>query len=203
MLYFLLYEKLSPLISGFRVFRYVTSRTAFASLTALFLCIALGPWLIGKLRQVKATGRIVLEFKSNSASLDSIPAMSLEDGDIFVIPSVPSSVSVVGAVYNQSAFLYQKERHAGNYLHMAGGPNRTADFKRSFIIRADGSVVGRVAAGGPWSSSFKDLSMHPGDSIVIPEKIYNPASMSGLINAVTMFSQLAVGGGTVGYLLTR
>jgi phospho-N-acetylmuramoyl-pentapeptide-transferase len=51
MLYILLYEKLSPLISPFRVFRYVTSRTAFASLTALFLCIVLGPWLIGKLRQ--------------------------------------------------------------------------------------------------------------------------------------------------------
>jgi phospho-N-acetylmuramoyl-pentapeptide-transferase len=47
MLYFLLYENLSPVVSGFRVFRYVTSRTAFASLTALFLCIALGPWLIG------------------------------------------------------------------------------------------------------------------------------------------------------------
>ncbi len=51
MLYFLLYEKLAPLVSWFRVFRYVTSRTAFASLTALFLCIALGPWLIAKLRQ--------------------------------------------------------------------------------------------------------------------------------------------------------
>jgi len=162
-----------------------------------------GQDLIGKLRQVKATGRIVLEFKSDSVGLDSIPAITLEDGDTFVVPSIPSSVSVVGAVYNQSAFLYQKERHAGNYLHMAGGPNRTADFKRSFIIRADGSVVGRVAVGGPWSTSFKDLSMHPGDSIVIPEKIYNPASMSGLINAVTMFSQLAVGGGTIGYLLTR
>src|SRR5229473_6203817 len=51
MLYFLLYEKLFPYISGFRVFRYTTFRTAFASLTALFLCIALGPWLIGKLRE--------------------------------------------------------------------------------------------------------------------------------------------------------
>src|SRR5260370_37330943 len=48
---FLLYEKLFPYISGFRVFRYTTFRTAFASLTALFLCIALGPWLIGKLRE--------------------------------------------------------------------------------------------------------------------------------------------------------
>src|SRR5579885_1112801 len=51
MLYFLLYEKLYPYISPFRVFRYNTFRTAFASLTALFLCIALGPWLIHKLRQ--------------------------------------------------------------------------------------------------------------------------------------------------------
>jgi phospho-N-acetylmuramoyl-pentapeptide-transferase len=51
MLYFLLYEHLFRYASPLRVFRYVTFRTAFASLTALFLCIALGPWLIGKLRQ--------------------------------------------------------------------------------------------------------------------------------------------------------
>src|SRR5579864_7059510 len=51
MLYFLLYEKLFPYVSGFRVFRYTTFRTAFASLTALFLCVALGPWLIAKLRE--------------------------------------------------------------------------------------------------------------------------------------------------------
>src|ERR1017187_3919710 len=51
MLYFLLYELLYKRISPLRVFGYTTSRTAFASLTALFLCIALGPWLIHKLRQ--------------------------------------------------------------------------------------------------------------------------------------------------------
>jgi len=50
MLYFLLYEQLFKYVSPLRVFGYTTSRTAFASLTALFLCIALGPWLINKLR---------------------------------------------------------------------------------------------------------------------------------------------------------
>ncbi len=50
MLYFLLYEQLYRRISPLRVFGYTTSRTAFASLTALFLCVALGPWLINKLR---------------------------------------------------------------------------------------------------------------------------------------------------------
>src|SRR5215203_6030101 len=51
MLYYLLYELMSRQVSPFRVFRYITFRTAFASLTALFLCVVLGPWLIGKLRQ--------------------------------------------------------------------------------------------------------------------------------------------------------
>ena len=50
MLYFLLYEQLYRHFSPFRLFSYVTARTAFASLTALFLCVALGPWLINKLR---------------------------------------------------------------------------------------------------------------------------------------------------------
>lgn len=51
MLYWLLYEQLFPYFSPLRVFRYVTFRTAFASLTALFLCLILGPWLIARLRQ--------------------------------------------------------------------------------------------------------------------------------------------------------
>ena len=51
MFYWLLYEWLYPHISPFRIFRYVTFRTAAASLTALFLCIVLGPWLIRKLKE--------------------------------------------------------------------------------------------------------------------------------------------------------
>jgi phospho-N-acetylmuramoyl-pentapeptide-transferase len=52
MLYWLLYEQLYPYLSPLRVFRYVTFRTAFAGLTALFLCLLLGPWVIAKLRQL-------------------------------------------------------------------------------------------------------------------------------------------------------
>ena len=51
MLYWLLFEKLFPVFSPARVFGYVTFRTAFASLTALFLSIWLGPLLIRKLRE--------------------------------------------------------------------------------------------------------------------------------------------------------
>ena len=51
MLYWLFYEKLFHVFTPFRVFGYATFRTAFSSLTALFLCVALGPWLIARLRE--------------------------------------------------------------------------------------------------------------------------------------------------------
>jgi len=53
MLYWLLYEQLYPRFFPFPLFRYITFRTAFASLTALFLCIVLGPWLIARLRRLQ------------------------------------------------------------------------------------------------------------------------------------------------------
>ena len=51
MLYYLFYEKLYPYFSPFRVFRYLTFRTAFASITALLICLLLGPWLIARLKE--------------------------------------------------------------------------------------------------------------------------------------------------------
>jgi phospho-N-acetylmuramoyl-pentapeptide-transferase len=52
MLYWLLYEQLYPYFSPLRVFRYVTFRTAFAGLTALALCLLLGPGVIQRLRRL-------------------------------------------------------------------------------------------------------------------------------------------------------
>jgi phospho-N-acetylmuramoyl-pentapeptide-transferase len=51
MLYWLLYEQLYPTVKVFNVFRYVTLRAMFASLTSLFLCVLLGPWFIKKIRE--------------------------------------------------------------------------------------------------------------------------------------------------------
>ena len=51
MLYWLLYQKLFPSFSPFRIFRYLTFRTVFASLTALFMTLIVGPYVIRKLRE--------------------------------------------------------------------------------------------------------------------------------------------------------
>jgi phospho-N-acetylmuramoyl-pentapeptide-transferase len=51
LLYWLLYQKLFPYFRPFRIFRYLTFRTAFASLTALLIALLIGPYVIEKLRE--------------------------------------------------------------------------------------------------------------------------------------------------------
>ena len=51
MLYWLLYQKLFPYFRYFRIFRYVTFRCVFASLTALLIGLIIGPYVIDRLRQ--------------------------------------------------------------------------------------------------------------------------------------------------------
>ncbi len=84
MLYYLLYEQLYRYFSPFRVFSYVTFRTAFASLTALFLCIALGPWLINKLRQFQIGQYIREEGPKSHQKKAGTPTM----GGVLIIISI-------------------------------------------------------------------------------------------------------------------
>ena len=51
MLYWLLYQRLYPYFHPFRIFRYLTFRTVFASLTALLIAMFIGPYVIQKLRE--------------------------------------------------------------------------------------------------------------------------------------------------------
>ena len=53
MLYYLLYHVLQKYFSPLNVFRYITVRTVYASLTAMFLALVFGPWLIRKLRELQ------------------------------------------------------------------------------------------------------------------------------------------------------
>src|SRR5580658_4082782 len=84
MLYFFLYEKLYRVFSPFRIFGYVTARTAFASLTALFLCIALGPWLIDKLREFQIGQYIREEGPKSHQKKAGTPTM----GGVLIVISI-------------------------------------------------------------------------------------------------------------------
>ena len=157
--------------------------------------------ILASLRQIRATGRVVLRFTSDSSGMSSFPGITMEDGDRFVVPPVPATVNVVGAVYDQNSFLYAQARRAGTYLQLAGGPNRDADRSHEFIIRADGEVVSSERGKTIWSGSeFNNLRINPGDTIVVPEKTIKPSALRGLIDWSQMFSQFALGAAALSVL---
>ena len=124
--------------------------------------------LIARLRKARATGRIVLEVPMTASQLKDLPDLTLEDGDRFYVPPWPSTVAVVGAVYNANAFIYRPEKRLNDYLSQSGGATKDGDSSSVYLIRADGSVASKRQSGIVFSR-FERERMMPGDTLVVPE----------------------------------
>ncbi len=81
---FLQYAKQVEWLGPLRLFGFVTFRTAFASLTALFLCIGLGPWLIRKLREFQIGQHIREDGPRSHQTKKGTPTM----GGVLIIISI-------------------------------------------------------------------------------------------------------------------
>jgi len=153
--------------------------------------------LVAKLREVRATGRVVLDLTPDSTAVGNLPEIALEDGDRFVVPYRPSTVEMLGAVYNKNSFLYQREGRVEDYLKRAGGPTRDADPARMFVIRADGSILSKQSVKGLWNGGFAAVRLMPGDALVVPERLNHGALLKGLRDWSQVFSQFALGAAAI------
>jgi len=126
--------------------------------------------LLERLRQIKPTGRVVLQLSPDASAL---PDLALQDGDTITIPARATSVGIFGSVFNTGSFVYEPGHTTGQYLALAGGPTRGADKDSSFMIRANGSVISARQGASFWSSNnnFKDAMVEPGDTIFVPEEL--------------------------------
>ncbi|MFB3776356.1 MAG: phospho-N-acetylmuramoyl-pentapeptide-transferase [Bryobacteraceae bacterium] len=89
MLYWLLYQVLYPNFIPFPLFRYVTVRTAMAGITALFISMVLGPWMIQKLRQLQIGQHIREEGPKSHQKKAGTPTMGgVLIGVSIVVPSL-------------------------------------------------------------------------------------------------------------------
>jgi hypothetical protein len=157
--------------------------------------------LIERLKKVPIDGRIVLDMDPNSRGVASIPDIPLENGDRLYVPSRPSTVNVIGTVFEQSAFLYEEDLRVGDYLKKAGGTARSADRSHMFVVRADGSVVSRSATNSVlFAHSFDSLAMHPGDTLVVPTYINKPTFVRSLMDWSQIFTNLALGAAAINVL---
>jgi protein involved in polysaccharide export with SLBB domain len=180
----------------------VSGTSAAGSAAAVSASREVSAALIARLSQIRATGRVVLKMRPDSFKIDDVPEISLENGDRFTVPPAPATVNIVGSVYDQNAFIFENGGTVRHYLQLAGGPTRSADRSRAFVIRADGSVVSRSTTGGSsiWSNSFAQLRLNPGDTIVIPDRTVRPSAVRNIMDWTTVISQLALGAAFVNVL---
>ena len=75
MLYWLLYQKLFPYFRPFRIFRFLTFRTAFATLTAMLIGLVVGPYVIEKLREFQISQYIREEGPKDHQKKAGTPTM--------------------------------------------------------------------------------------------------------------------------------
>jgi protein involved in polysaccharide export with SLBB domain len=124
--------------------------------------------VLSQLRSQPASGRLVIGIDSSIDKWAGTAAdIEVRRGDVLRIPKRPGFVLISGQVYNTSAITFIAGKSASWYLERAGGATTTANRKEIFVIRANGSVVGRRSGG----SSVLSTKLEPGDVIVVPQKI--------------------------------
>ena len=149
--------------------------------------------LIEKLRQIPPSGRMVIHISADLKKWEGTPAdVEVRPGDNLIIPKRPNFVMVAGQVYNPSAITYSQGKHAGWYLKQVGGPTSLANKKDIFVIRANGTVVGK-GSGEWWSGNVMSAVLQPGDTVYVPDKTGGGgASFARISQSVQLLSGAAV-----------
>ena len=66
--------------------------------------------------------------------------LELENGDSLYIPTMNSSVSVMGSVMSLGSYIYSEKYNYRDYIDMSGGYTRYADSDNVYVLKVDGSA---------------------------------------------------------------
>jgi protein involved in polysaccharide export with SLBB domain len=157
--------------------------------------------LIDGLKNDPPVGRLVVRINSDIGKWQNTPAdVELRKGDVIVIPKRPTQVMVTGQVYNPTATTYVPGKNAGWYLRQSGGVSELANKKAIFVVRADGSVIGREGTTSSfWHESVLSTVLGPGDTVVVPERLLGGTPVfKTLLESAQIISSIAISAKAVG-----
>ena len=148
--------------------------------------------LIEKLRQVRPTGRIVLQLEPDASTIPDLP---IEDGDRVYVPARPTTVSVFGSVFNSGAFLLESGRTVGDVLNLAGGPTRGSDPGSTFVLRPNGSVLSQLQRSSFFGlvGGVTKVKAEPGDTVFVPEMMNKTTWVQDLKEWTQIMYQFGIG----------
>ncbi|WP_338049503.1 SLBB domain-containing protein [Parashewanella hymeniacidonis] len=118
--------------------------------------------MLNQLENIEVIGRLSIDLRGIITGVKDAD-LQLEANDELYIPSKNQTVSVMGQVQYPSTHRYIANDTFDQYLEMAGGPRKRADENRSYILRANGSVI---FPNETWFSN--GTQMMAGDTIIVP-----------------------------------
>ncbi|OGF46214.1 MAG: hypothetical protein A2452_13410 [Candidatus Firestonebacteria bacterium RIFOXYC2_FULL_39_67] len=141
--------------------------------------------LVKVLGSIDVPGRLIIKLEDLKAFKDSKDDIIIEDGDSLYIPQIPSTVNVIGSVYNPTSIVYEPERNIHFYLDRVGGTTKDADRGDVYIVRASGEVDKNNAWG---------KNIERGDTIIVPAELKTETNwLKVLTDTSTIFFNAAVG----------
>ena len=158
--------------------------------------------LINNLRNVAVLGRVITKIDTPEAMAGTQWDYELRDGDSLGIPQVPLTVNIMGAVYASSSHVYAPNMSINSYINAAGGALREAHKRMLYLLKSDGTTIRLTRRTGMISTPWKapkgySAKVEPGDTIVVPMKYSDRASIENLKDTIDIIYKVAVAAGVI------
>jgi polysaccharide biosynthesis/export protein len=128
--------------------------------------LAAGQSLLTQLQNATPTGRLVIDLDQALARQGSEEDIELRGGDILAIPRLRQYVTVLGEVQNATTHVYKTGLNRDDYIDLSGGTTQRADEGRTYVVRANGSVIAQESPF--WFRRGAGQRLEPGDTVVVP-----------------------------------
>jgi polysaccharide biosynthesis/export protein len=141
-------------------------RAAAANQGGAAQALGTGDSLLDQLQTAEAVGRLVIDLPGLVvAEAGSERDIILRHGDRLLVPKLKQEVTVIGEVQTNTSHLFSSALRANDYIALSGGTTQKADRGRTYVVRADGSVVQQNSSR---FSRGQGAAVQPGDTIVVP-----------------------------------
>lgn len=148
--------------------------------------------IIDSLRQVRASGRVVLNLSPDSRGVAQLPELSLEDGDRFIVPGFRRRLASMEPYTTKTLLLLIASKRVGDYIRLAGGANRDADKKRAYVICAGGSVLSKQYSSSLRGNGFDSIHVYPGDTVVVPLNLNKGKTLRLIVDLAQIVGQFGI-----------
>jgi len=143
-----------------------------------------------KVMQAQQEGRVAITITENIDQWAGTRGdLVLQDGDSLFIPKRPQEVLIVGEVYSPGAQIFLPEMSVQDYLDRSGGVTKYADRDKTFVVQANGFAYG---SDSPKIGNVLKAKLQPGDSVLVPQKMEQFATMRTTKDIIDILFKTAV-----------